>query len=631
MRRANQNKQQLPAIGAGIYGGMAAQLTAGSRTIEQSSADEFLQCGMDIGVSSKQGKRPYQEDEFACKAFISSGAGGKGSVETHFVGLFDGHAGGRCSKYLATAMAQTLAEDPQFDINLPQAMKRSFHTINDNFLKVADKIRLQDGSTGICVIMREEKYLVANVGDCRAVIISSGQAIQLSKDQKPTSPEEQKRIYALGGTVVNCMGVVRVNGVLAVSRAFGNRSLRDVIRPDAEITQRSMGLMDDFLVLASDGLWDVLSNATVAEVCQRMSTQPAAAIAEELVNNAISRGSMDNVTCICIKLGKFMSRVLDEGTAKAMAGRERSASTASDNNERPHMRRLNVNTYTQVQDATSQSNYQNRNSSVSPSSVERMMSGASDSNTTLRPGTTSTGASRGSGYGQDRISPQPWRQQQPNANALHSQQDLVNSSLPAHMTYNQPGGAGGGGGGGRAGAGTLQQYGQQPYGQQSGMTMAGRRDPAGSNYGPEPISGNRYMAAYNSYHREREDHIKLAKDLFENRASMPQMYANNLRPMSQSQSSHPVSGLSQGSTHTTSSGYGQNNRATGSLSNVAFRSISGETMSSESLSLTKPVVNNRLLHSPITTKAQGTKYTSTGRASTANTVSRRSVIKRKEI
>jgi hypothetical protein len=50
--------------------------------------------------------------------------------------------------------------------------------------------------------------------------------------------EEQRRIASFGGSIVNCMGIPRVNGVLAVSRAFGNRQLRDVIRADPEIAER---------------------------------------------------------------------------------------------------------------------------------------------------------------------------------------------------------------------------------------------------------------------------------------------------------------------------------------------------------------------------------------------------------
>lgn len=61
-------------------------------------------------------------------------------------------------------------------------------------------------------VLRDGILLVGNVGDCRALLLSAGKPIQMSNDQKPTLAEEQRRIAALGGTVVYCMGVARVNG-----------------------------------------------------------------------------------------------------------------------------------------------------------------------------------------------------------------------------------------------------------------------------------------------------------------------------------------------------------------------------------------------------------------------------------
>ena len=211
-------------------------------------------------------------------------------------------------------MANVIAEDSAFVSNLPQALKRSFHTANEQFLKIAEKMKYHDGSTGIVAIVRDKKVLVANVGDCRALIVSGGRPIQMSIDQKPTNPEEQKRIAAFGGTVVYCMGVARVNRVLAVSRAFGNRTLRQVIRPDAEMMQRELTKDDDYLVMASDGLWDVMKNKDVCDYCYSPYTHGnPQVISDELVQAALMRGSMDNVTCIVVKLKDYVQRMLSGG------------------------------------------------------------------------------------------------------------------------------------------------------------------------------------------------------------------------------------------------------------------------------------------------------------------------------
>mmetsp|Transcript_26587 Transcript_26587/g.25453 ORF Transcript_26587/g.25453 Transcript_26587/m.25453 type:complete len:779 (-) Transcript_26587:524-2860(-) len=272
--------------------------------------------GLSVAAFSLQGKRPYQEDEYAIRPFLGGGNTPNSdkkqrAAATHFFGLFDGHAGGRCSKHISANLPDVLAEDSLFLTNLPLALKRSFHTTNDVFLKIAEQQRLHDGSTGICSLIRNGKLLVGNVGDCRALLLSGGKPIQMSIDQKPTNPDEIKRIASLGGVITNNLGVARVNGVLAVSRAFGNRKLRKVIRPDIEMMQRELTRDDDFLVMASDGLWDVLRNKDVCDICYSLApSQRHQQIAEELVHAALARGSMDNVTCVVVKLTGYVSKQL---------------------------------------------------------------------------------------------------------------------------------------------------------------------------------------------------------------------------------------------------------------------------------------------------------------------------------
>jgi protein phosphatase 1L len=273
-----------------------------------------------VGVCSQQGKRPYQEDQFLINQFVHTQlTTGRSAPETHMFGLFDGHAGGRCSTHLAGNLSNVLIQEESFTVNLPLALKRSFYTANEQFLKNAEKNKWHDGSTGNVAVIRDGKLTVANVGDSRAVLISNGRALQMSNDHKPTNPEEQKRIAGFGGAVVYCMGVARVNKVLAVSRAFGNRTLRQVIRPDAELMQRELVPGDDFLVMASDGLWDVLRNKDVSDVCYSSYLQRRPqAIADELVHLALARGSMDNVTCIVVHLADYRPPMDGNGVTEAV-------------------------------------------------------------------------------------------------------------------------------------------------------------------------------------------------------------------------------------------------------------------------------------------------------------------------
>ena len=287
----------------------------------------------EAAVCTVQGKRPYQEDQYAICPFLQDHSAPLNTPETHFYGVFDGHAGGRCSKAIATALPINLAKDDTYKTKLVQAIKRTFSRTNDQFLEIAERMRLNDGSTSICCVIRENKLHVANVGDSRAILISGGKAVPLSKDHKPSAPEEQRRIASFGGVITNNTGIPRVQGVLAVSRAFGNYSIRQYIRADPDIFTRDISTDDDFLVLASDGLWDVYRNAEVSEVCYSMRAQGCKLqrIADHLVHNALLKGSMDNVTCLVVSLNSYTSRVLGDSSS---AGNPYSLSEISNSTSR---------------------------------------------------------------------------------------------------------------------------------------------------------------------------------------------------------------------------------------------------------------------------------------------------------
>ncbi len=170
---------------------------------------------------------------------------------------------------------------------------------DDEFLKIAHKEGLGDGSTAITALVRGRTLWVANAGDARAILVSGSTAIAMSEDHKPNRESERRRITQAGGTVV-FMGCWRVNGVLATSRGFGDRELKKVVSAEPEIRHRTLMEGDDYLVLASDGIWDVLSNQVVADIVARSAGCRAAAAA--VTDEAMRRGSMDNVTAVVISL-----------------------------------------------------------------------------------------------------------------------------------------------------------------------------------------------------------------------------------------------------------------------------------------------------------------------------------------
>lgn len=120
---------------------------------------------------------------------------------------------------------------------------------------------------------------------------------------------ERKRIEAAGG-FVSWNGVDRVQGILATSRAFGDTYLKrlDVITAHPDVHQ--IDLAKDrirFLILASDGLWDVLTNQMAVDIVRDellasdRRTDACLRAAEKLVRTAIARETVDNVSVFVIR------------------------------------------------------------------------------------------------------------------------------------------------------------------------------------------------------------------------------------------------------------------------------------------------------------------------------------------
>ncbi|KAK8456000.1 hypothetical protein SEVIR_4G258100v4 [Setaria viridis] len=173
------------------------------------------------------------------------------------------------------------------------------YTHTDSELLKADTSHHRDaGSTASTAILVGDRLVVANVGDSRAVICRGGDAIAVSRDHKPDQTDERQRIEEAGGFVM-WAGTWRVGGVLAVSRAFGDKLLKQYVVADPEIKEEVVDSSLEFLILASDGLWDVVTNEeAVAMVKPILDSEQAA---KRLLAEASQRGSADNITCVVVR------------------------------------------------------------------------------------------------------------------------------------------------------------------------------------------------------------------------------------------------------------------------------------------------------------------------------------------
>ncbi|KAF2312156.1 hypothetical protein GH714_028315 [Hevea brasiliensis] len=252
------------------------------------SEDGKLSCG----YSSFRGKRATMEDFYDIKNTKIHGQ------RVSMFAIFDGHGGSRAAEYLKEHLFDNLIKHPQFMENTKLAISETYQQTDVDFLDSEKDTYRDDGSTASTAVLVGNHLYVANVGDSRTVISKAGKAIPLSEDHKPNRSDERKRIESAGG-VVMWAGTWRVGGVLAMSRAFGNRMLKQFVVAEPEIQDLKIDEEFELLVLASDGLWDVVPNEDAVSIA-RTEEEPEAA-ARKLTEAAFTRGSADNITCIAVR------------------------------------------------------------------------------------------------------------------------------------------------------------------------------------------------------------------------------------------------------------------------------------------------------------------------------------------
>ncbi|XP_021295755.1 probable protein phosphatase 2C 76 isoform X1 [Herrania umbratica] len=244
------------------------------------------------GYSSFRGKRATMEDFYDIKTSKINGQ------TVCMFGIFDGHGGSRAAEYLKQHLFENLMKHPQFMTDTKLAISETYQQTDVDFLDSERDTFRDDGSTASTAVLVGNHLYVANVGDSRTVISKAGKAIPLSEDHKPNRSDERKRIENAGG-VVMWAGTWRVGGVLAMSRAFGNRMLKQFVVAEPEIQDKEIDEEFELLVLASDGLWDVVPNEDAVSLA-RVEEEPETA-ARKLTETAFTRGSADNITCVVVR------------------------------------------------------------------------------------------------------------------------------------------------------------------------------------------------------------------------------------------------------------------------------------------------------------------------------------------
>jgi serine/threonine protein phosphatase PrpC len=256
------------------------------------------------------GRREQNEDRHNIELNLNGADKKKSPV--NFYAIYDGHGG----KFVSTFLSKTL---PSLFMTkkISYPLKKDYiikaYKLLQNILETKYRAHAENvGSTALVCIqtktMDSEHVYIFNTGDCRAVLCRDNLATVLSKDHKPHWPEEKYRIEALGGVIKYDGNDYRVKD-LSVSRAFGDISATPYVTCVPDIYRYRLDKSDLFIILACDGLWDVLSsqdavNFVLMEAYDKdfKRKNKNINVARKLSEYALAMGSMDNITCIVIFL-----------------------------------------------------------------------------------------------------------------------------------------------------------------------------------------------------------------------------------------------------------------------------------------------------------------------------------------
>lgn len=269
-----------------------------------------------------------------------------------FAAVFDGHGGNAVSAALRDRLHKKI--DHFKRIELEKESKRVEHenhiskkinlsaasftdAIRSAFQEMDKEILLDEnlsfqGSTAVAVFLHEEKdgqrtIISANVGDSRAILSRRKRALDLTRDHKPNEREEKARIIKMGEEVLwdHYSKVYRVRG-LSLSRAMGDKAAKPAVSGEVEIKSFPLlsGKDDEFIVLASDGLWDVMSSQDVVSFVDktlqapfrgkidlsklsqsdriRLEKERRRKMGRSLASKAYTMGSLDNICVVVVWL-----------------------------------------------------------------------------------------------------------------------------------------------------------------------------------------------------------------------------------------------------------------------------------------------------------------------------------------
>ncbi|KAL4392546.1 hypothetical protein AHAS_Ahas03G0355900 [Arachis hypogaea] len=265
----------------------------GGHSSSNSGKGKSHQSTTKYGYSLVKGKANHPMEDYHVAKFVQF----KGQ-ELGLFAIYDGHLGDSVPAYLQKHLFSNILDEKDFWEDPFMSISKAYETTDQAILSHSPDLG-RGGSTAVtAILINSQKLWVANVGDSRAVLSRGGVAVQMTTDHEPNT--ERGSIENRGGFVSNMPGdVARVNGQLAVSRAFGDRNLKTHLRSDPDIQYADINPNIELLILASDGLWKVMGNQEAVDIAKRIKDPQRAA--KQLATEALNKDSKDDISCIVVR------------------------------------------------------------------------------------------------------------------------------------------------------------------------------------------------------------------------------------------------------------------------------------------------------------------------------------------
>ncbi|TKY74692.1 phosphatase 2C 22 [Spatholobus suberectus] len=260
------------------------------------------------GACADMGFRSSMEDVYVCVDNFMQDYGFKNHIDgpSAFYGVFDGHGGKHAADFACLNLPKFIFKYEDFPRDIERIVASAFLQTDNAFAEACSlDAALASGTTALATLVIGRLLVVANAGDCRAVLCRRGKAIEMSRDHKPSCNKEKKRIEASGGYVYDGY----LNGQLNVARALGDWHMEGMkskeggpLTAEPELMTTKLTAEDEFLIIGCDGIWDVFRSQNAVDFARRRLQEhnDPAMCSKDLVDEALKRKSGDNLAAVVV-------------------------------------------------------------------------------------------------------------------------------------------------------------------------------------------------------------------------------------------------------------------------------------------------------------------------------------------